>query len=81
MYVARAVLWQHASKLGQGHSSFIQTAPRESRPLRALPIYIKIQLVSFYGFSLKALLSFQTWKQLQSFVSLLWNEMGLFLEV
>lgn len=81
MYVARAVLWQHAPKLGQGHSSFIQRAPRDSCPLRALPIYIRVQLASFYGFSLKALLSFQTWKQLQSFVSLLWNEIWLFLGV
>lgn len=81
MYVARAVLLQRAPKLGQGHSSFIQTAPRDSHPLRALHIYIRIQLALFYGFSLKVLLSFQTWKQLQSFVSLLWNEMGLFLGV
>ena len=41
-----------------------QKALRDSHPLQALPIYIGIPLTSLPGFPLKALLSFQTWKQL-----------------
>ena len=58
MYLARAELGHHIPQLGPENT---EAQP----PTPGSPIHTGIPLASFHGFSLQALLSFQTWKQLR----------------